>query len=140
MTPQVYQITRRKKENVPGHFCVLHDLDSILGPWLLQFLPPWAGGGLMHERLLMSFPPPQVRVHDSNPLHSLYPPWMGQGNVLHNCTSVSGPRLEQSFPPCLGTGLLHCRVRVCLPTLHDLVHSVKFDHMLYPPSKGHGIK
>lgn len=36
----------------------------------------------------------------------------GQPPASHSPVSLSGPRLEQSFPPALGGGLVQVRVRV----------------------------
>lgn len=35
---------------LPGHGCVLHDIESLAGPSLLHPRPPYAGQGLVHER------------------------------------------------------------------------------------------
>ena len=47
---------------------------------------------------------------------------------------MAGPSFEQSFPPCLGEGLLHSRLRSVVPPPQDLVQGANSDQRPYPPS------
>lgn len=57
----------------------------------------------------------------------------GHPFVLHSSVSVDGPRLEQSFPPCCGTGLVHFLLRKRRPPPHEIEQSAQTPHSVYPP-------
>ena len=56
----------------------------------------------------------------------------GQAWVLQSWDSVSAP--TQSAPPFCGVGLVHVRVRDCVPPLHVNEHVPHTDQSVQPPS------
>lgn len=60
--------------SLPGHSCLLHSLVVLSGPNPLQSFPPFAGGGLVHVRILVFTPLPQVFEHTLYFCQSEYPP------------------------------------------------------------------
>ena len=62
-----------KKDNlIPGHSASLHRTVKLKGP--LQLAPPNLGTGLLHFRVLVRVPMPQVRVQSPNDVHLPKPP------------------------------------------------------------------
>ena len=49
----------------------------------------------------------------------------GQPFVLHAVVSSDGPRLEQSFPPCCGAGLLQLLLRAFRPPPQETEQSLQ---------------
>ena len=68
---------------VPGQQWTLQEIFVTLSPW--QSLPPQLGLGLVHVRLLVIMPPPQVAEHSDSSVHSLHSPSTGtqQINTFH---------------------------------------------------------
>jgi len=59
--PEINTYVRGIKPFLLGQLFMLHDWDSECVPW--QYLPPRCGGGLVHDRRRIRFPPPHVTVH-----------------------------------------------------------------------------
>ena len=57
---------------LPGHSLTLQLLELMTGP--LHSLPPWAGEGLVHDRVLDCVPSPQVLEQAPNDVHCVNPP------------------------------------------------------------------
>ena len=55
---------------LPVQGWVLHLSYCIAWPSLLQLRPPFAGGGLVHERERFWMPVPQVKLHEDQAVHS----------------------------------------------------------------------
>ena len=75
-------------------------------------LPPWAGAGFVHVRVLV--PPPQLAEHELQPDQ---PPWTGHGWVLQ----LAEDPPEQSLPAHARAGLSHARCHV--PPPHEAGHA-----------------
>ena len=54
--------------------------------------------------------------------------------MLHLNVWLFSPRTEQFWPPNLGAGSLHIRVRNLVPVPQGFVHSENTVHCEYPPS------
>lgn len=55
---------KKKLPVLPGHLCVLHICESTGDPSLQQSRPPFAGGGLVHERERYFIPPLHDLLHE----------------------------------------------------------------------------
>ena len=51
---------------------------------------------------------------------------LGHSCVLHWALSVSGPKSEQSSPPCSGFGRLHFLFLVFIPPPHETLQALYF--------------
>lgn len=82
----------------------------------------------MTSRVLTCTPPPHLRVHNPNSLHGVT---RHARNVAHGCVLHArvSTRLPQLRPPG-AAALIIARVRFWVPDAHDLVHSVKGDHLV----------
>ena len=58
----------------------------------------------------------------------------GQACRLHGAVSSAGPKLEQSLPFPLGSGLVQVLSLTLVPPPHVLLHLVQSAHLEYPPS------
>ena len=142
-----------------GQLSVLQERASVSSdnPWLLfdliivllksQSFPPHDNGGLLHSRVLVWSPPPQVALQAVKLVHSPQPPSTGQHPVLQelwkNSVSSDNPWLlvdwiivlleTQSSPPHDIDGLLHSRVLVWFPPPQVALQAVKLVHSLQPP-------
>ena len=65
---------RKNNKTLPGHLCVLHLCHSFARPSLQQYRPPFAGGGLVHERERYRIPPSHDLLHLFQAPHFEYPP------------------------------------------------------------------
>ena len=61
-----------QRQLVPGHNSFLQDFVIDNSP--TQFLPPFAGAGLLHFLVFVMVPPPQVLLHALNLDHFERPP------------------------------------------------------------------
>ena len=142
---------------VTGQLSVLQERASVSSdnPWLLfdliivllksQSFPPHDNAGLLHSRVLVWVPPPQVALQVVKLVHSLQPPSTGQHSVLQERASVSSDNpwllvdliivllATQSLPPHDNDGLLHSRVLVWFPPPQVTLQAVKLVHSLQPP-------
>ena len=144
---------------VTGQLSVLQERASVSSdnPWLLfdliivllksQSFPPHDNAGLLHSRVLVWVPPPQVALQVVKLVHSPQPPSTGQQPVLQEFwnSSVSSelPWLlvdliivlleTQSLPPHDIDGLLHSRVLVWFPPPQVALQAVKLVHSPQPP-------
>ena len=98
------------------HGVVPHVLDSVLEP--AQSLPPFSRP--LHGRQRDCVPLSHVLEHAPHGDHAPHVPSTGQPSVLQLPVEVDEP--EHWFPPHLGAGLVHVRVRVREPVPHDLEH------------------
>jgi hypothetical protein len=111
--------------------CVLHCAVCVSEP--VQFAPPLEGGGLVHVRFCVSWPPPHVAVHVVTFTQSdQFPSTAGQTSRLHGTICVLLP--SQSSPPSAGAGLVHVRICVSWPPPHGAVHAVVLNQSLQLPS------
>ena len=69
--------TSERKKSLPWQLRMLQILDSVLGPRLLQSLPPFSGRGFVQERERCSVPLPHRWLHELQTLHCEYLPWIG---------------------------------------------------------------
>ena len=140
---------------LPGHII------SLLQSCVISFnprqgLPPWAAGGLVHERERIWVPPPQVTLHSFQSPHVVQPPFTAKKNkslkrfcveqktlnhvslpgqntsLLQSC--VISFRPTQGLPPWAAGGLVHERERVWVPPPHDTLHLLQFPQVVQPPS------
>ena len=70
----------------PGQQWTLQEIFVTLSPW--QSLPPQLGLGLVHARLVVIMPPPQLAEHSDSSFHSLHPPSTGTQQKLNNLKLV----------------------------------------------------
>ena len=118
-----------------GQSLVLHASVSVASP--AHWLPPWAGVGLLHVRVLCWVPEPQDLLQASGGPQSLQPPSTGQSLVLQAWFSEVAP--AHSLPPWAGLGLLHVRVLCCVPVPQDLLQAFGGPQSLQPPSTGQSL-
>ena len=133
---------------------LLQSCDISFGP--THALPPWAAGGLVHERERVFVPPPQVTLHSLQFPQAVQPPFTEEKkkmivaimctvekllivflpghivSLLQSCVISFKPR--QVFPPWAAGGLVHERKRVFVPPPHDTLHLLQFPQAVQPPS------
>ena len=73
--------------NRPGHSCWTQGLVCLAGP--RQALPPLAGVGLSHDRVLWVTPSPHVILHRDHDDHDEYWPCTGHINIQHIDHSIN---------------------------------------------------
>ena len=108
------------------HFPPVQSATCLLFP--LHFLPPFCGIGLLHLRARSLVHP--VPHSDHFP-QSVQPPSTGFGGHLppeHERLVVTSP--GHDFPPYLGTGFVHERVR---SWVQSAVHPVQLPQSVHPP-------
>lgn len=102
----------------------------------MQGFPPCCGGGLLHDLLRITTPPPQLCEHSVQMLHLVNLPSTGQGNSLHHIICEVFP--IQFSPPCAGVGELQNLILSLLPPpqlLEQPDHKPQFPK---PPLTGQG--
>ena len=72
--PSSSSIEKKKNSYLRAQLCVLHSWVSSFGPSTSHFFPPAAGLGLLHLRVLVCVPPPQVLEQVLHLPHLPYPP------------------------------------------------------------------
>jgi hypothetical protein len=130
VTVHVVLLTQPLQLPAIGHASVLQSTVCSLLPEQLR--PPLAGAGLVHVRVCVSDPPPQVAVHAVLFAHSLQLPSIGHAAVLHATACWDDPK--HVAPPLAGAGLVHVRVCESEPPPHVTVHVVLLTHSLQLPS------
>jgi hypothetical protein len=74
------------------HDCVLQACEFVDAPEPPgQYAPPYAGAGLVHERVCVCVPPPQEAEQLLQPDHPDHPPFTGAGFTVTVTESVAVP-------------------------------------------------
>lgn len=102
----------------------------------MQCFPPYLGDGLVHDRLRIFKPPPQLLEQSVQLLHSVNPPLIGQGNSLHVRICEAFP--IQFLPPYSGAGELQSLRLSLLPPSQLLEHIDHEPQFPKPPFTGQG--
>jgi len=96
----------------------------------MQDFPHLFGVGLLHDLVLLFWPPPQVLLHLLQPDQAENAP--STAGVLQVARSLVSPM--QDFPHLLGVGLLHDLVLVFWPLPQVLLHLLQPDQAENAPS------
>jgi len=106
-----------------------HDLVSVRGPTH----GPEHGSEFKQLRTLVCVPIPHCVEQG---LHGPYGPYLAAPIAFpHDLVTLDGP--THGRPPLLGAGLLHERLRVCVPIPHDREHRLHAPYAAQLPSTAH---